>query len=182
MNPSIHARVFAVGAGARDRKKKSAIPDLLIGCWRSGGGRYSVTGEGGYFAIEGPHNWSVSANGQTLVWNGWTLNRISGSGATYIGVWGGTDTGSSIEISFNADGSWQWRWVADNELMHGYYVANGNQLAAYEKRGDMVVTGNQITLTSVWGDVLTGTYTLNGDNWRIDYGAEGVVSYLRVAC
>ena len=61
-------------------------------------------------------------------------------------------------------------------------VCSSDLLTVYEKRADKTVTGNQITMTTVWGDVLSGTWTLNGDNWHIDWGVAGTVDYIRVAC
>ena len=185
MKPSTPNKVFASGLGARDRKNKLAIPQSLVGCWRGGGAMWKLADTGVWSCFVGPHTWSVLANGQTLVWN-WTLTRKYGSGTTYIGVWAGTDNnkadGPKIEISFNEDSSYQWRWVDENESTYGYYVVNGNELTVYEKRADKTVTGNQITMTTVWGDVLSGTWTLNGDNWHIDWGVAGTVDYISVAC
>ncbi|SLM48097.1 protein of unknown function [Nitrospira japonica] len=112
--------------------------------------RVKTSDTGGYFAIIGPHNWSVSADGQQLTWNGYALTRVSGSGVTYVGVWSGTD-GDPMEIAFGDDGTYQWRWVNENESVYGHYVVSGNILTAYEKRGDMTATGNRLTMDTVWG-------------------------------
>ena len=182
MKNSSFEKLFAAGPGGRASKTKLSIPSPLVGCWRGGGARWNLSDMGVWSAIEGPHTWSVSADGQVLVWNGWTLTRISGAGLTYVGVWSGTDTGSPIEISFNADNSYKWFWVNEGDSTYGYYIVVGNMLTVYEKRADVTATNTQITFTTVWGDAFSGTYTLNGDNWHIDFGGGTKADYLRVSC
>jgi hypothetical protein len=179
---SAREKVFAAGPGARDRKKKLPIPNPLVGCWQGGGSRWTLTDKGVWSAIEGPHKWSVSADGQQLVWNGWTLKRTSGSGTTYVGVWGGTDTCSQIEISFKEDGNYQWRWVNENDTADGYYMVTGNMLTVFEKRADVTATATKIILDPVGGGTMTATYALNGDKLHMDFRGGDTLDYLNVTC
>jgi len=132
--------------------------------------------------IIGPYNWSVSEGGQQLVWYGQTFTRVAGSGATYVGVWRGADSGEPIDVTFNNDGTFQWRWVNSNDSTYGYYVVSGNILTVYEKRGNKSVTEPNITFDTVWGDHLTGTYTLSGDNWHIDWDNGDKADYIKIGC
>lgn len=170
--------------GAKD------IPLGLVGCWHLISGVAAVPylriqEGGGYSVAGGITPFAVSANGAELDWNGTVYARHLGSGQTIFGVWRGGAAPDTEEYYFRDDGGVQYHDITSDLVgtadLLGSPFSGGN-LIYWEKRANIIVSGNTVTAYTAYGGTFLFYYYLNGANLVIESEIGNLFEYKPVDC
>lgn len=176
-------------------RPRSAVPAPLVGCWRNLtlGGFEKIDTNGAWFhGRDGWQQFTVAADGQSMLWRGLPLKRHLGSGQSLLGVWldDGAHTDGAEYYDFKADGSGTFsepgfamavHWLTDGALDQG-------QMAWFEARyglQGLVETSPGVfegTFALAWGGTFAIRLVLSGDTLDVEIDGAATWVLVRVDC
>lgn len=165
-----------------------SVDAALVGLWRSGPSVVRILSNGWYYLLGGPYPFTISPDGQTLLFpaSGTAYSRTSGSGPNLIGTWQLTEVdGADIwveDIYYRANGTYTSQWTLngsfDSEFL-GSYSVGGGELSTEELRSAVeTLPPNLIMVDTLYGTDQSGTYSVAGDQWTF-HNPSGDVIYVR---